>query len=263
MKLHNQVVFVTDADHPSGIAIWKKLAAEGAHLVLCSASRGQAIAQEISQLEQQGARIIAEQVDLCSTEAVDGFLQKAEEHLGPVYVLVHNNNVVKPVSVSTCEEELFQEMLQVNAKTAFITTQAAGRRMAEQQAGRIIYVSSIHAEKPTGSSFAYSVSKGAVQMLSREAALALGRYGVNVNHIQLGPVEGDHYVFYSEISGLYEDYRYKVPSTVLGTYDDLADLVLYLSSDASASINGADIRVDGGFLLHYLDVKTKKPLHLY
>lgn len=131
--------------------------------------------------------------------------------------------------------------------------------MKNTLAGKIIYVSTIHAEKPTGSAFTYSIAKGAVKMLSKEASLVLGRYGVSVNTIELGPLPSDNAIFQSTLSTLYDDYEYKVPNALLGSDEDLAELVAFLSSDYSRYMNGADIRLDGGFLLHYMNFKMKKP----
>lgn len=96
-------------------------------------------------------------------------------------------------------------------------------------------------------------------MLAKEAALVLGRSGVSVNTIELGPIAGDNEQFESSLSTLYNDYEYKVPNAVLGNYDDLAELILFLSSDESRYMNGSDIRLDGGFLLHYMNFKMKRP----
>jgi glucose 1-dehydrogenase len=96
-------------------------------------------------------------------------------------------------------------------------------------------------------------------MLAKEAAIALGRSGVRVNTIELGPVAGDDERFASAFSTLYRDYQYKIPAAELVTHEDLAELVLFLASDEARLINGEDIRLDGGFLLHYMDVKMKQP----
>lgn len=258
VKLQNQVVFITDADSPSGKATAARLAREGAHFVLNSASRGEHIQSELSSIAAQGSKAQVVTVDLCNSAEVNRMLEETEQQLGPVNILVHNNNVVKPADIETCDEALFLEIMNANAKSAFICTKAVGKRMFKRQSGKIIYINSIHAEKPTGSSFAYSVSKAAVKMLCREAALVLGRCGIQVNSIELGPVEGDDERFRSDISTLYENYRHKVPNAVLGTMEDLANLVLFLSSDEARYINGADLRVDGGFLLHYMDHKMKR-----
>ncbi|GIQ70308.1 SDR family NAD(P)-dependent oxidoreductase [Xylanibacillus composti] len=259
MNIHNKTVFVTDADSRSGQAIVQYLADAGARFVLNSISDGKNIQPILDHVKQKGSEAVVINVDLCRRSAVAEALQQSSAQVGTVDVLVHNNDLMKPASVESCDEATFLEVLNHNAKSALVCTQAAGEIMAAKKSGKIIYVSSIHAEKPTGSSFAYSASKGAVKMLSHEAALTLGREGIQVNTIELGPVEGDDERFASDVSHLYEDYQYKVPSTVLGTFEDLANLVLFLASDASRYLNGADIRMDGGFLMHYLDVKMNKP----
>jgi glucose 1-dehydrogenase len=260
MKMLNKVVFLTDADCDSGQAIIARLSDEGASFILNSASDGSQLLPLLQLCQEKGRAAHVVNLDLTSLTQMMSGLEEPLALLGSIDVLIVNNNLVIPVSVETCDEEVFQHLLDVNAKSAFVCTQAVSRQMMEQLSGKVIYVGSIHAEKPTGSSFAYSAAKGAVQMLSREASLTLGRYGVQVNHIMMGPVDGDQHQFYSEISPLYEDYEYKVPNAVLGTNQDLANLVLFLSSDESGYLNGADIRLDGGFLNHYLDPKMKKPL---
>jgi len=257
--LQNKVVFITEADNPSGRALITRLASEGAHFILNSASGGRDIQAELQHTKTEGSKTVVIQIDPCKSLEVTEALEQAAAQLGTVDVLIHNNNLVEPGTVEHGDEEWFRRVLNANAKSAFICTQAAGKQMAGKNYGKIVYVSSIHAEKPTGSSFAYSASKGAVKMLAREAALKLGRHGVTVNTIEFGPVEGDNEVFKSEISSLYEDYEYKVPDAVLGTHEDLAELALFLSTDQSRYINGADIRMDGGFLMHYMDFRMKKP----
>lgn len=259
MRLSGKVVWITDTDSPAGKTLIRRLAGEGARFILNSVSGGDALRDELAYCRSVGAKTAVACVDLCRSAEVDGLLDEAAESVGSVDVLIHNNNKVVPLSVAEGREEPFLDVLHANAKSAFICTQAAGRRMAARQSGTIIFVSSIHAEKPTGSSFAYSVSRSAVKMLAREAALELGRSGVNVNTIEMGPVEGDDATFASAISTLYDDYHYKVPNAVLGTFDDLADAVLFLASDQSRYINGAELRVDGGFVLHYMNHKMKKP----
>ncbi|WP_274653436.1 SDR family NAD(P)-dependent oxidoreductase [Paenibacillus humicola] len=260
MRLPGKVVFITDADLSSGKAVLLRLAAEGASFILNSASAGRELGPELELARQTGANVLVVTADLSRSDEAARVLETAAERLGTVDVLVHNNNLVKPIRVEDGDEALFLEMMNANAKTAYVCAKAAGEQMKAKRAGKIIFVSSIHAEKPTGSSFAYSASKGAVKMLAREAAVVLGRHGVSVNTIEFGPAEGDDAVFSSDVSGLYEHYRYKVPGAVLGTHKDLAELVLFLASDEARCINGADIRMDGGFLMHYLDFKMNMPL---
>lgn len=258
MKLKNKVVFISDADSDSGKVIIERLLEEGAALILNSSSAGKAIESLTNQCLEKNITNIIVNVNLCNKEEVDDMLKKVIPSFQAIDVFIHNNNVVKPASVEECTEDLFKELMDVNVKSAFICTQSIGKYMVEQNDGRIIYVSSIHAEKPSGSAAVYSMSKGALKMLSKEMALELGRYGINVNVIELGPIEGDNKKFSSDITRLYDHYERKVPRARLGTYGDLAGLVVYLAGDDSSYMNGASVRMDGGFTLHYIDQKMKE-----
>lgn len=258
MKQRNKVTFITDADSSSGRALVNRFSEEGAHFILNSASQGALIEAEIENAQAAGSKIYIAHFNLCSSSEVTDVIEQAEQQLGTVDVLIHNNDLLKPALTESCDEEVFLEIMNANAKSAFICTQAVGKQMIKQQSGRMIYVSSIHAEKPTGTSFVYSASKGAIKMLAKEAALELGRHGIQVNTIEIGPVKGDNERFLSGISTLYDDYESKVPNDLMGSHEDLANLALYLSSDEARYINGTDIRLDGGFLLHYMDRKKKR-----
>lgn len=259
MRLADKVAFIADADSPSGRAILLRLAREGAALLLNSRSGGRDIEAELDLVRQTGVRALVVSADLTSSADTGRMLDYAERELGAVDVLAHNCRRIVPIGVETGDEATFLDIMNANAKTAFVCAQAVGKRMEGKRAGSLIFVSSIHAEKPTGASFAYSASMGAVKMLVREASVVLGRHGIRVNSIEFGPVLGDDELFRSDISLLYDSYQYKVPSTELGTHESLAELVLFLASDEARCLNGADIRMDGGFLMHYLDFKMKKP----
>ncbi|OZB90823.1 SDR family NAD(P)-dependent oxidoreductase [Paenibacillus sp. XY044] len=253
-----QVVLITDADTPVGRALIRHFSAGGAHLVLNSGSGGAVAAVEIAAARAAGSSVIVKSLDL-SIGANAGQLVETAEELGGLDVLVHNNDLLAPATVETCAETLFHEVMNANAKSAFLCAQAAGKAMAPRQSGCIVFVSSIHAEKPTGSSFAYSASKGAVKMLAKEAALELGRHGIRVNTIETGPVEGDDERFRSPLTTLYHSYETKVPRGQLGSAEDIAHAAGYLASAEARYLNGADLRLDGGFLLHYMDHKMKRP----
>ncbi len=262
MTILSKVVFITDADSESGKAILHNLSKEGANFILNSRSSGKSIQLELEQCHTAGSKTVVINVDLCSRPELAEAIEQAAQQLGTIDVMIHNNNLIKLTSIEFGEEDVFFDVLNENTKTAFVCTQVVGKQMIAQQSGRIIYVSSIHAEKPTGSSFAYSASKGAVKMLASEATLFLGRHGITVNSIEMGPVEGDNAALESTFSTLYESYQYKVPNAILGTHEDLAALILYIASDESRYLNGAAIRLDGGFLNHYMDFRMKKPADL-
>lgn len=254
-----KVVFIADADSWSGEGLIARFSQGGTDLILNSLQDDKEWEDVLVSCIAAGSKVLVTHADLCSSRDLSTMLDQTEKLLGPVDVMIHNCNVIRPANVESCEESEFVEIMQRNAKSAFFCTQAFGRRMSARGGGSVIFVSSIHNEKPTGASFTYSASQGAVKMLAHEAALFLGRFGIRVNVIEMGPVEGSDVNFQSHISGLYDDYRYKVPGTKLGTANDLAELAFFLAGEEAGYLNGADIRLDGGFLLHYMDHRMNKP----
>lgn len=258
VKLAGHVAFISDGASSSGRAIAEKLASEGASLVLHTDrpdAKQQLSAGEwvpklgVPTLVTAGATTRAAEVDRLFTEILERYQQ--------VDVMVHNTHLIVPTSIEDCDLATYQQLLAINAKSAFLLTQAFARQSG-CSGGRVVYVSTIHDEKPTGASFPYAVAKGALQMLARESALDLGRRGARVNLIEMGPMLGDDVRFRSETSDLYRDYAFKVPSAELGTAQDLANMVWFLSIPESRFVNGANLRLDGGFTLHYMNHKMKR-----
>lgn len=258
MAIDRQVAFISDADSPSGRAIAATLADAGMALALNSASDGVSIADDVAAYAQQMTPTWVTASSLQSTNQVIEVRDHIRHQFGRLDVVVHNHNRVERISIETCPPEFAQSVLDENVKSAFLCTQILGPLIGESGGGSVVFVGSIHSEKPTGSAFLYSVSKGAVQMLCREAALELGRMNVRANVIAMGPIDGDGERFESALSDLYLDYPYKIPLGTLGTLDDLAKMVRFVASDDAKYLNGADIRLDGGFTLHYLDHKMKR-----
>lgn len=257
VKSDRKVAFISDADNAFGHAIACKLADAGMTLVLNSPlSKSISKASAIDVL-QAGTTVMRTCQGLNRPSEVEQIREQIAAAFGRLDLVVHTHNRIVRSTIEHCSEDTFDAIVEENVKTAFLCTQILGHYMVSAECGQIVYISSIHGEKPTGSSFLYAISKGAIKMLCHESALALGRHGIRVNVVEMGPVEGDEQRFESDVSDVYLDYQRKVPSAVLGTPEDLANVVAFLASDEAKYLNGAAIRMDGGFILHYLDSKMK------
>ena len=238
-SLKGKTVLISDACSPSGKAITDAFKNEGARLALNSG--------DSSRIQEIG--------DYCyniTTEAgVKSLVDNVIRDFGTIDILIHTDNFIEPMLILESTDEKVLETFNKNTKSAFFLTQAACKHMKKQRSGTIIYISSIHAEKPSGSSFAYSMAKSAVGMLGRETVLNLGKYGIRTNVIEMGPVEGDTEVFKSGISRLYDNLDLKLNSQPAGTWEQAARLAVFLTGGDCPYLNGQCITLDGGFLLNY------------
>ena len=130
--------------------------------------------------------------------------------------------------------------------------------LCEQGGGSLIFLNSIHAEKPMGYGFLFSAGCGAVQMLSREISQDAGASGVRSFFVQRGPMEGDPDLR-SDISHFYFGAGLRYPTNALPEADQLNDLVAFLLTPAAALLAGSDLRADGGMTMYYGKRRSESP----
>lgn len=259
MNLKDKVLFISDGDSDLGRYIAEEATYQGAKVVINFPS-GQDTNESMQKCGTSESEWMVTHSDLLNGKEVDKIFQSIVSKFKKIDILVHNQNQISRQTIEECDEKIFTEMMDINAKTGFLCTQAAGRYMDASKCGKIIYISTIHDEKPTGCAFTYSLSKGALKMLCKEAAVTLGRKGIQTNLIELGSSENDDKLFESGVSNLYKNYEYKIPMGSFISYKDVVNLVLFLGSDESIFLNGANICMDGGFLLNYTGSNHKNEL---
>jgi len=145
------------------------------------------------------------------------------------------------------------EAAMANILSAFQTCKHFGCLMAEKGQGRIIYLSSIFADRTCGGNPAYSISQGALQMMMRELALFFGNQGITVNMIKLAPSVKEDENFESDTVAGHYDIETKVPTHQRITAEDAFGAISYLISPAAKNVNGTSLTLDGGLLNYYLD----------
>jgi NAD(P)-dependent dehydrogenase (short-subunit alcohol dehydrogenase family) len=234
MGLSGKVVLISDGGHPSAAALEARFQKEGATVAVNGKPGG------------------SFSYDCTTPKGADALVEAVMAAHGRVDILLHNNNLVEAKDFFTATEEEVLRSLNYNLKSAFVLTQAAGRKMKDQNSGNILYLTSIHNEKPTGMDFAYGMAKGGLEMLAAETALDLGSYHVRANVIRWGGIEGDDELFHSELSPLYDNMKLKILTGETGDYDQVAELAVFLSSENCPPINGESINMDGGFLRTYM-----------
>ncbi len=204
--------------------------------------RAQSVAREI---EEAGARCETRHLDLHAVHEGAKVLNELCQALGSVNVLVNNagHGTSKPFLEMTPEE--WQGVIDVNLTAAFLTAQAAARRMVEHQSGgAIINVTSVHEHIPLSGAAPYTASKHGLGGLTKAMALELGPHGIRVNAVAPGQIA-------TRMTGQ-EDQSPSPSQVPLGRAGDAREvgaLIAWLASDQASYVTGASYVVDGGLLL--------------
>jgi NAD(P)-dependent dehydrogenase (short-subunit alcohol dehydrogenase family) len=174
--------------------------------------------------------------------------------LGPAEILVNNAGMIRPGSLADLSLADWIAVLGVNLTGFFLCACEFGAQMREAGRGSIVNMASIASTFATPFTGAYSVSKAGVAMLSRQLAVEWGPEGVRSNAVCPGMILTELSQTMYERPGVLEARSAAIPSRRIGLPDDIAEAVLFLASDRSSYLNGAEIAVDGGFTRNLLSL---------
>jgi glucose 1-dehydrogenase len=245
MRLKNKVALVTGAGRGIGQAIALAFAREGARVAVADVdpTTARATARSIGR-----AKALALPMDVADAGSVrDGF-DAIDRAWGQIDVAVTNAAVEPIVPFLELTEATWDRVVDVNLKGTFLVAQAAARRMARRRGGVIITLSSVNAEVARPESAAYAATKGGVRQLTKAMAIALAPHGIRVNAIGPGTV----------VTGLtrhlLKDRRWRdavyarTPMQRVAEPREIAEVAVFLASDASSYMTGSTVYVDGGRL---------------
>lgn len=247
MRLKDKVAIVTGGARNIGAAYCKKLAAEGARVVVADVLDGKDVARAISDC---GGAAIAMKVDVSKEEDARRMVGDAVERFGRIDVLINNAAIFlgirrRPFYEISAEE--WDQISAVNIKGPFLCAKAVFPQMKKQGGGKIINISSSTALSGTPLFLHYVASKAALIGMTRALAREVGEHGICVNAIAPGLVEHEGQTAPKEFS----EFQLKVRSLKrLQTPEDLLGTLVYLASSDSDFLTGQTIVVDGGSILH-------------
>jgi NAD(P)-dependent dehydrogenase (short-subunit alcohol dehydrogenase family) len=243
-----RVAIVTGATEGIGLAVGRQLAAEGTRLVLVARRPGPG-AQLVAELGAEAACFVAGDVGDPATAAAA--VGAAQERFGGLDVLINNaGHDLSGIPLLDTAIEDARRIFDVNVFGALQMLQAAARAMRER-GGAIVNVTSRTALIGLPGSTVYGASKGALESLTRGAAIELAQHGIRVNSVAPGltetPMVGSWLAEQDDPAGFRQRVTADIPQGRLATPEEVATAICYLASDAAASITGATLSVDGGF----------------
>lgn len=207
-------------------------------------------------IEKLGRKSLAVRADATKESEVNGMVNSVVREFGKLDILVNNAGASAHESLVNTTEELWDRAMDLNLKSAYLGCRAAAGHMTERQCGNIINMASIGGMRP-GSACVYGIAKAGVIMLTSWVAREMAPYHVRVNGIAPGPIDTDlplHRIGrppWLVLQGSYEEMirRGETPLGKKGETSDVANLALFLASDASKFITGETVVVDGGMML--------------
>jgi len=252
-KLDGKTVVITGSGQGIGRHMAISFAKAGANVVVNDMVE-QRLAKTVAEIRAVNGKSIGVRADITKKGEVENLIQEALKEFKRVDVFVNNAGIARRAELLEMPEADWDDVMLVNLKAVFLCTQAVGKVMAEQKYGKIINMASVRglgASKPDQVS--YSTSKAGVIALTKEAAKALGPYGINVNAIApsivIDPEGGSGMAVGLTPEQLQKLLLDKAKLSVIGRVgypEDVANLALFLASDEASYITGQVIACCGG-----------------
>jgi NAD(P)-dependent dehydrogenase (short-subunit alcohol dehydrogenase family) len=246
-EFSGKIAVVTGATNGIGLGTVRLLAREGVRIVACGLGPAD-LDPVLAELKDAGADVTGMAADLGGKDGWKPLLADIRAGFGTVDYFVHcaSPKRLESDTVFTVSEETFDGMVNTNVRSGFFLARELARDMvAAERRGSLVFITSLHRYSPRNLPH-YSASKAAQEMLVKELAKALGRYGVRVNGVAPGAIPGGGFD-----ASTMPTIKQMVPLGRPGTPEDIAQGVLtLLSEERSAYITGEILNIDGGIALH-------------
>ena len=244
--LQGKVAVVTGSTRGIGRGIAECLGKAGASVVIVGRSR-EACERVAADLTAMGITALAAWADVTKVEEVEHLMQKIEDAFGRIDILVNNAGGALTHKAEDITEEEWDQVLNLDLKSVFFCSQRAGRRMIQQQRGKIINTASIMGQVGQKLTLTYCAAKAGVVGLTRALALEWARHNIQVNALCPGFVLTSINEEAMKDEKIFNATLRKIPAGRLGQVSDMVGAVLFLASEASDYMTGQTLTVDGGW----------------
>jgi 3-oxoacyl-[acyl-carrier protein] reductase len=250
--LRGRAAIVTGGATGIGRATALELARHGVNVAINYLDTDEGVRNEAARtardLRQLEVKTLCRVCDVRDAEAVNAFVDEAEEELGRLDILINNAGIGRDRAMWRMTDEEWDDVIATNLTGAFNTIRAVAPIFRAQQDGKIVNVASIHGFRPEFGLANYAASKAGLIGLTRSAAVELGPSNVNVNAVAPGYIRTTR-LTESVPAEILDNAREEAVLGRLGGPQDVAHAVIFLCSEQARHITGAVLPVDGGHLL--------------
>ncbi|MDA9726831.1 SDR family oxidoreductase [Candidatus Pelagibacter sp.] len=244
--LQNKTVLLTGCNRGIGYTILEKLAEHKCNIIACTRNENEKFTKKIDKLRSKfSSKIKNYYFDLESFESIKNSVKKILVENEKIDILINTAGILHNSLFLMSTTSEIQKILNVNFTSQILLTQLIAKKMVLKKSGNIIFFSSSSAKENNFGRSIYSASKSAIESMSKSLSKELGRYNIRVNTIAPGPVETEMFSKFTDEENTKKIIN-RTASKKIAKTDDIANLVIFLSSNLSSHINGQIINIDGG-----------------
>lgn len=241
--LTGKVAIVTGAARGIGQRIAVELAKAGAEIVVSDIISGEDTVKKIKELEKKSIYI---KTDISNKKEVENLINQTIKQFKKIDILVNNAGIYIPGNTADLPEETWDKTMDINLKGPFLCSQAALKYL--KKGASIINISSVAGMEGSAGGAAYCASKGGIRLFTKALAAEVGSKGIRVNSIHPGLIDTPMTTGFTGDKTALETMMSKFLLKRVGQPVDIAGPVVFLASDASSYMTGAEIVVDGGWI---------------
>ena len=240
IDLKNTNIILTGATGGIGNSILEKLITSGANVLATGTNE-----DKLKSIKEKYKTIITEKFDISNHSEIESFVNKANDTLGGrIDVLINNAGITRDNLSIRMKEEEWQKVIDINLTSTFLLSKNSIKKMLKSKKGKIINITSVVGHTGNFGQANYTASKAGVVAMSKSLALEYGKKNINVNCISPGFITTD---MTDKINDEYKEIlKSRIPLDRFGSPNDIANAVIFLSSELSDYITGETLHVNGG-----------------
>ena len=240
IDLKNTNIILTGATGGIGNSILEKLITSGANVLATGTNE-----DKLKSIKEKYENVITEKFDISNHSEIESFVNKANDNLGGrIDVLINNAGITRDNLSIRMKEEEWQKVIDINLTSTFLLSKNSIKKMLKSKKGKIINITSVVGHTGNIGQANYTASKAGVVAMSKSLALEYGKKNINVNCISPGFITTD---MTDKINDEYKEIlKSRIPLDRFGSPNDIANAVIFLSSELSDYITGETLHVNGG-----------------